>query len=187
MDKLQSAAEVISSLFEHISAEQVQNADTTLAVWKKILLSVDEKKIRRDGQKSYTGENLYYHSKVVDRKNGILLIETDHPGWIQLFQMHQSYIVRGFKKFAPELHITSLCFRLSGQRAEIFDRKAPNTRETRKKAHLAQKRGETPTNADKDFTPAPTEAQQKELFSALPEELKQIFAKIRENSLDSEK
>jgi len=170
MDKVVSAAEAISSLFDHISAEQIQNTDTTLSVWKKILFSIDERKARRDGQKSYTGENLYYHSSIVDRKNGVLLIETDHPGWIQLFQMHQAYIVRGFKKFAPELKISTLSFRLKGQRAEIFGKNDPSTREEQKKAVFSR-------TADTD------EAGQVYPPGRLPDELQQIFDRIRENDL----
>jgi hypothetical protein len=114
MDNVHSAGEIIASLFGSNFKEQAKNADTTLSVWKRLLFLLDERKTARDGAKSYTGENLFYHSKVVDFKNGILLVEVDHPGWIQLFQLHQKYLLRGFKKFAPELKISSLSYRLKG-------------------------------------------------------------------------
>jgi hypothetical protein len=112
MDNVYAFGDMIASLFNNISAEQLKNTGTTLSVWKKILFSIDEKKTKRDGAQSHTGENLFYHSKIVDIRNGMLLIEVDHPGWIQLFQMARKYILGGFKKFAPELKVSSLSYKL---------------------------------------------------------------------------
>ncbi|MDR1786168.1 MAG: DUF721 domain-containing protein [Spirochaetaceae bacterium] len=160
MDNVYSAGEAVASLFNALSSEGAKNADTTLSVWKKILLSIDEKKTKRDGTRSYTGESLYCHSKVVDCKNGILLIEVDHPGWVQLFQLARTYIVRGFKKFAPEFNVTSLSYRLKGQTASLRTKKpAPGP--------------QTP----------PAGPQESPVSGQLPEELQQIFARMRENLL----
>jgi uncharacterized Fe-S cluster-containing protein len=110
-------AEIISELFGNISAENLQNANSAANVWRKILFSMDKGKTADDDFiQNRNGENLFYHSKIIERKNGVLLIEVDHPGWIQLFQLSQKYILRGFKKFAPELGITALSFCLAGRK-----------------------------------------------------------------------
>ena len=54
------------------------------------------------------------HSKVSDLKNGILLIEVDHSGWIQMIKTYQKYIMNGLKNKIPELKINALAFKLSG-------------------------------------------------------------------------
>ena len=65
------------------------------------------------------GQNLYEHSNVIEIKNNILLIEADHPGWIQMFHMNKKYILNGLKMFVPELNIVSLAFRLKGSNATL--------------------------------------------------------------------
>jgi lysophospholipase L1-like esterase len=117
MNNVHTMAEVITAFFAK-NEPQLQNANTLSAVWRKILFSMDERSRKFDGQKTHNGENLFYHSTIIERKNGVLLIEVDHPGWITLFQFSQKYIVRGFKKFAPELNINSLAFKLSGQKIQ---------------------------------------------------------------------
>jgi hypothetical protein len=136
---------------------------------------MDEQKERRDGQKSYTGQNLYYHSKIVDLKNGVLLVEVDHPGWIQLFQISQNYILKGFKRNAPELKISVLSFRLKGQKAEIsaIQRAAAQKKETEAAAGLPAEE--------------PFEGEQQASTVELPEQLKLIFDRLRENVLTQER
>jgi predicted nucleic acid-binding Zn ribbon protein len=38
------------------------------------------------------GEDMISHSSVKDLNNGILLVEADHPGWIQLLQIRKKKI-----------------------------------------------------------------------------------------------
>lgn len=62
------------------------------------------------------GEDMVSHSFVKDLTNGILLIEADHPGWIQLLQMRKKTILKNIHKFYPELDIINIRFILkSGQ------------------------------------------------------------------------
>jgi hypothetical protein len=118
MDNVHTMADIVNYFLAR-TATQMQHTNTTTAVWKKILFSLDKRKENFNGQQSYNGENLFFHSKILDRKNGALIIEVDHPGWIALFQFSQKYILNGFKKFAPELEISSLSFVLAGQKNEF--------------------------------------------------------------------
>ena len=58
-------------------------------------------------------ENAEYHSKIQDFKNGILFVEADHPGWIQLFQTKDKKLLSGLQKMFPELGISKIVFKLS--------------------------------------------------------------------------
>jgi hypothetical protein len=106
MNDVRPIAEIMAALLEKISleknsSEQYRNANTASAAWKKILLSING-----------NGETLYYNSKIIDKKNGTLMIEVDHPAVIQLFQFSENYILKGLKKFAPELDVTNFSYRL---------------------------------------------------------------------------
>lgn len=56
------------------------------------------------------GEDLVSHSSVKDLTNGILLVEADHPGWIQLLQMKKKTILRNIHKYYPELDVLNIRF-----------------------------------------------------------------------------
>lgn len=105
-----SCSEMIMNTFSSIEKESFENNSKLISVWKKIIT-----KIKNDGQK------LYEHSSVIEIKSGILLVESDHPGWIQLFQMNSKFIVKGFSIYAPELNIKSVAFRLKGSNALLCD------------------------------------------------------------------
>ena len=45
----------------------------------------------------------------------MLVVEADHPGWIQLLQLKQSGILEDVAKRYPELGLRGIVFRLSGQ------------------------------------------------------------------------
>jgi predicted nucleic acid-binding Zn ribbon protein len=58
------------------------------------------------------GEDMISHSTVKDLNNGILLVEADHPGWIQLLQMRKKKILKNIKHHYPELDIIDVRFNL---------------------------------------------------------------------------
>lgn len=63
---------------------------------------------------SSVGERLAAHSRPVDVRNGIVLVEAEHPGWIQLLQLKQESLLAQLKKAFPELGIRGIAFRLQG-------------------------------------------------------------------------
>jgi len=181
MPRMHSMGEAVSALFTNLSQERLESAGETCSAWKRILYALDEWKEKRDGEKSYTGENLYYHSKIIDCKNGSLLIEVDHPGWIQLFRMSEKFILRGFKRLMPSLGITSLAYRLQGQpvravqgsdagkQAAVFGKEVISEEKSGGKS--AEK------NAEGGAIPQ---------VSELPPELQEIFKKIYQSILTQE-
>ena len=76
--------------------------------------------------KKLLGERLATHSHIRDVRNGALIIEADHPGWIQMLQLKQSEILDEIKKKFPDVPITSIHIRLSERKfwaEESVDRK----------------------------------------------------------------
>lgn len=59
------------------------------------------------------GPNLAAHSRPVDVRNGIVFVEAEHPGWIQLLQMNQRRILERLRNSFPELGISGIAFRLA--------------------------------------------------------------------------
>ena len=53
------------------------------------------------------------HSRIKELERGILMVETDHPGWIQIFQTKQSSLLSSVQRRYPELDIRGIAFRLS--------------------------------------------------------------------------
>jgi hypothetical protein len=59
------------------------------------------------------GSRLAAHSRVADVDKGFLVIEAEHPGWIQLLQIKQSSILSDISRRYPELGLRGIVFRLS--------------------------------------------------------------------------
>ncbi|MCK9170495.1 MAG: DUF721 domain-containing protein [Treponema sp.] len=98
-----TAADMITQVFSNIDKEDVDNSSKLLGTWKSVVSKVHK-----------YGERLSTHTELIELKNGILLIETDHPGWIQILQLYSKFILTGLERAVPELKISSLAFRLKG-------------------------------------------------------------------------
>ncbi|MDR1288612.1 MAG: DUF721 domain-containing protein [Treponema sp.] len=53
------------------------------------------------------------HSRILDLYQGVLQVETDHPGWLQIFQLKQNVILADVRARFPRLTVTGIAFRLS--------------------------------------------------------------------------
>ena len=100
---VQKASDLLDSIFTDIFSKTPQGGADLERGWKKVL------------QKISGGEKLAAHSRITDLKNDLLHIETDHPGWIQLFNMHQKRILKELKKEFPELSVKGFSFVLRGK------------------------------------------------------------------------
>jgi hypothetical protein len=63
---------------------------------------------------SFVGPRIAAHSRVADVDKGLLVVEADHPGWIQLLQLRQSSILETVAHRYPELGLRGIVFRLAG-------------------------------------------------------------------------
>ena len=113
-----TAQEMIMLAVTNIDRAEIEKNNKLLKVWRTTLES-----IRSAGPNGNNlGTNLYSHTHIIDLKNGILLIEADHPGWIQTLRLYQKYILTGLKRGASELSISSLAFRLRGSNVELHSK-----------------------------------------------------------------
>lgn len=104
---VQKASDLLDSIFTDIFSKAPQGGADLERGWKNIL------------QKISGGEKLAAHSRITDLKNDLLHIETDHPGWIQLFNMHQKRILKELKKEFPELSVKGFSFVLRGKEKKM--------------------------------------------------------------------
>ena len=154
----QKADSIISSIFSDIGSS-LKEANKTVSIWNKVLLSIKSSKI--------DGSQLADHSKILDLKNGILIVETDHPGRIQLFQMYKNYIQNGINKNLPDLQIKNIVFKL----------KKTDKVEIKKDVNDIIREKLLADNIDDDFEiKYPS---RKEKKSELPDDIKAIFERIK--------
>ncbi|MBO7485822.1 MAG: DUF721 domain-containing protein [Spirochaetaceae bacterium] len=103
--------ELVTRLFENIDNKnkpvQMVNA------WKEVVSSIYE-----------NGPKMADHSRLIDYKNGVLLVETDHSGWTQLLQINSNYILKGLRMKFPQLVIKSLNYRMRGQNIVLHEKPA---------------------------------------------------------------
>jgi len=124
------------------------------------------------------GERLAGNTRVVDLKNGVLLVESDHPGWIQYLRMYQKFILTGLKMNLPNLKITNLAFRVAGEKVSLSDtyeqQLAKSRREMEKKIE----------EQEKQLKKYEKKSENKEnVSSELPPELLAKFDSIRQSML----
>jgi len=100
-------------------------------VLKNLLNNLMQKKKNREGEIYYhfytkwqeiVGNRLYGHTKIIDIKNGCLIVAVDHPGWLQMLKFKDRSIITGIKRQFPQLHVTSMkmvvkeeCFKIDKQ------------------------------------------------------------------------
>lgn len=94
---VRKAADVISRIIQPQNSEQAREWTQFYAAWSEI-----------------AGEFFSAHSKPVDVKNGTVLIEVDHPGWIQRMQFNQATLLKSIQRRFPSLKIRSIGFRIAG-------------------------------------------------------------------------
>ena len=108
-------------------------ANEICSVWKKVVSGVHSfKHESEDSDKRMPlGERLAGNTRVIDLKNGVLLVESDHPGWIQYLRMYQKFILKGLQMNLPELKITNLAFRVAGEKVNLSEAYDQQVRKSR--------------------------------------------------------
>ena len=81
-----------SELMKRFTNIDFEKNDRIVTVWKKVVSRVHVNKFENeDSEKRISiGERLACNTRVVDYNNGILLVETDHSGWIQYLKIYQN-------------------------------------------------------------------------------------------------
>ena len=111
---MRNAGEIISSLFkDRFGNEFLENARLSsdlFTSWESIVTAIWPK-----GPDHRKGDipAAAVHSKIRELERGVLLIEADHPGWIQILQTKQAELLRMIQRRHPKLDIRGIAFMLS--------------------------------------------------------------------------
>ncbi|WP_147615058.1 DUF721 domain-containing protein [Treponema pectinovorum] len=174
---IMNASEMITRIFKNISPSQIEQGNKIFNLWREIVESIKSNSINGEN----IGKNMASHSKVVDLKNGILLVEADHPGWIQMLGNYKKYILRGFEMKIPELKINSLAFRLAGTNAELSK---VNSKINEQKERLnEEKKIEEEQRILENSGFAYKSSQEKKEENKLPPELQKMFDDMKKDML----
>jgi len=119
MSNIYSSSDVIKlsieSIFKNVSSSKMQNANKIFNAWKSTLLSI------KNNVNPDCGQNMLDHSNILDIQNKTMIIEVDHPGWMQMFETYKKYILRGMEMKIPEVNIKSISYKL--KRLEYYELK----------------------------------------------------------------
>jgi len=106
---MKKASEIITALFKEkfgIDFMETGRASANLfSSWHRIL--AEAWNVSADSEITASS-----HSKVRELESGLLTIEADHPGWIQIFQTKQTELLTAAQHQYPELGIKAITFRL---------------------------------------------------------------------------
>ena len=159
----------------------VSEANEICSVWKKVVSGIHSMKHdSEDSDKRMPlGERLAGNTRVIDLKNGVLLVETDHSGWIQYLRMYQKFIFTGLKMNLPNLKITNLAFRVAGEKVSLSETYEQQLEQSRREMENKIEKQE------KELAKYEAEHEKKSSFAAseLPADLLAKFDSIRQSML----
>lgn len=164
------STELVTRFINSVNRASLEAGNQMIQAWRAIIESI------RPNSKNAAnfGINLASHSRIVDFKNGIILVEADHSSWLQMLQLHKKYILSSLQKRFPELRISTLAFKLHGTDAGISI-----SYEDSVKASMARRDerldAENKILEEQGFT----KTQDDEKVPELPPELKALFDDIR--------
>jgi predicted nucleic acid-binding Zn ribbon protein len=61
------------------------------------------------------GESLADHVRLIDVHNNTLIVEVDHPGWLQMLRLRQDALLEAARKAVPSLSVEGIRARLGGR------------------------------------------------------------------------
>lgn len=174
------------NMFDFVNRLNTTSESKVINVWRNVVSKIRTSHDDEDDEKRIPiGERLASNTRVINLKNGVLLVETDHSGWIQYLKVYQKFILRGLKMALPDLTINTLAFRIAGTNVNLSEsyedtlEKAKNDfskkwEEDEKKLNfLSQKTAEEDT-----LNGISTE-------SKLPPELNKIFEDMKQSMKES--
>lgn len=61
------------------------------------------------------GDAMAAHARLVDVRNGMLVVEVDHPGWLQMFRLRQDALLEASREAVPEVSLQGIRVRVGGR------------------------------------------------------------------------
>ena len=97
---MKTAGDILSTLFDECFMKKAQGYSKLFDSWADITA--------KNGIASAAD-----HSRIKELDKGILLVETDHPGWKQILQTKQSQLLNDFRRRFPDMDISAISLMLS--------------------------------------------------------------------------
>ena len=124
---MRKAGDIVLDLFrEEFGPGFMETARSTnglFSSWSQIVTKVWPRGFDADGQKAESEDvpAAAVHSRIRELERGVLLVEADHPGWIQILQTRQRELLSAVQRRYPELNIRGIAFRLSREQKERIE------------------------------------------------------------------
>jgi len=96
---MKTAGDILSTLFDEGFVKKAKGYSNLFDSWKDIT--------EKNGLAAAAD-----HSRIKELDKGILLIETDHPGWKQILQTKQSKFLKDFRIRFPDMDISGISLML---------------------------------------------------------------------------
>ncbi len=110
-DEKYKASSIISQLMNQLDTSLMKNAGDVSKAWYDTVKTIKSFN-QEDTSRVQVGTQLADHSRVIDVKNEVLIVETDHPGRLQLLQIHKKYILEGLRRKVPDIPIKNITYKL---------------------------------------------------------------------------
>lgn len=112
---MKKAGDIISELFrERFGPDSLETARSNAGLfssWTRIAAEVWPRRDRTDSLPDDVPAAA--HSRIRELESGVLLVEADHPGWVQLLQTRQEELLALVQRRYPKLGIRAIAFMLS--------------------------------------------------------------------------
>jgi predicted nucleic acid-binding Zn ribbon protein len=93
---MKRAGELLKSFFDQQTLGAARDYSDLFSSWRSI-----------------AGDTLAAHSRIRELEHSVLLVEADHPGWIQILQTVEKDLLDTLRRRFPNQHITGISFRLA--------------------------------------------------------------------------
>jgi len=97
---MKTAGDILSTLFDERFMKKAQGYSKLFDSWADITA--------KNGIASAAD-----YSRIKELDRGVLLVETDHPGWKQILQTKQSKLLNDFRRRFPDMDISGISLMLS--------------------------------------------------------------------------
>jgi predicted nucleic acid-binding Zn ribbon protein len=61
------------------------------------------------------GDAMADHARLVDVRSGFLIVEVDHPGWLQMFRLRQDALLEAARSAVPAVVVDGIRVRVGGR------------------------------------------------------------------------
>src|SRR6056297_3076697 len=138
--------------------------------------------------KQLAGINISAHTRPRDIRNRVLIVEADHPGWVQLLHMQKRPILKKIRREFPQLDITDLRIVVGELPPQKFDENAhatdnQNPPQEEEKTATAPPES-APGSAKEENGPPPESPDQQEHKSRFEQALEKLGKSVEEREKD---